>query len=66
MLRRCGTASGYSPGCWLVYLRQAGHNTCQDQPAAFLSVVRAFLAGRPSPVPDWNGSGVPPDYEGSP
>ena len=47
------------PGARLVYLRQAGHNAYQDQPAA-------FLAGRPSPVPDWNGSGVPPDYEGPP
>ena len=54
------------PGARLVYLRQAGHNAYQDQPAAFLAVVRAFLAGRPSPVPDWNGSGVPPDYEGPP
>jgi pimeloyl-ACP methyl ester carboxylesterase len=52
------------PRARLVYLRQAGHNTYQDQPAAFLGVVRAFLAGRPSPVPPWTGSAVPPDYEG--
>ena len=50
----------------LVYLRQAGHNAYQDQPADFLAVVRAFLAGRPSPVPAWTGDGVPDDYEGRP
>ena len=43
------------PGARLVYLRRAGHNTYRDQPAAFLAVVRAFLAGR----------GVPDDYEDS-
>jgi proline iminopeptidase len=52
------------PGARLVYLRQAGHNAYQDQPADFLAVVRAFLAGRPSPVPAWTGDGVPDDYEG--
>ena len=52
------------PGAELVYLRRAGHNAYQDQPAAFLAVVRPFLAGRPSPLPAWTGSGVPDDYEG--
>jgi proline iminopeptidase len=52
------------PGARLVYLRRAGHNAYQDQPAAFLAVVRAFLAGRPPPVPAWTGDGVPDDYEG--
>jgi proline iminopeptidase len=54
------------PGARLVYLRGAGHNAYQDQPAAFLAVVRAFLAGRPSPAPYRTGDGVPPDYEGPP
>ena len=37
------------PNAELVYLRRAGHNLYQDQPAAFLAVVRAFLTGRPAP-----------------
>ena len=48
----------------LVYLHRAGHNAYQDQPAAYLAVVRAFLTSRPLPVTPWSGSGVPPDYEG--
>jgi proline iminopeptidase len=48
----------------LVYLQHAGHNAYQDQPALFLAVVRAFLTGRPLPIPPWTGSGVPADYEG--
>lgn len=52
------------PDARLVYLHHAGHNAYQDQPAAYLAVVRAFLAGRPLPIPAWTGSGVPADYEG--
>jgi hypothetical protein len=47
-----------------VYLRRAGHNLYQDQPAAFQAVVRAFFTGRPLPVAAWSGSAVPTDYEG--
>jgi proline iminopeptidase len=54
------------PNAQLVYLRHAGHNAYQDQPAAYLAVVRAFLAGRPLPIPPWRGTGVPPDYQGPP
>jgi proline iminopeptidase len=54
------------PNAELVYLRHAGHNAYQDQPAAYLAVVRAFLAGRPLPIPPWRGTGVPADYQGPP
>jgi proline iminopeptidase len=50
----------------LVYLHHAGHNAYQDQPAAYLAAVRAFLAGRPLPSPAWTADGVPADYEGPP
>jgi len=52
------------PNAELVYLHHAGHNAYQDQPALFLAVVRAFLTGRPLPIPPWTGGGVPADYEG--
>jgi proline iminopeptidase len=52
------------PNARLVYLHHAGHNAYQDQPAAFLAVVRAFLTGRPLPIAPWSGSGVPADFEG--
>ena len=54
------------PGSRLVYLHHAGHNSYQDQPAAFLATVRAFLAGRPLPEPARTGAAVPADYEGPP
>jgi proline iminopeptidase len=50
----------------LLYLDHAGHNAYQDQPAAYLAAVRAFLAGRPLPAPARTGDGVPADYEGPP
>jgi proline iminopeptidase len=52
------------PNARLVYLRHAGHNAYQDQPTAYLAVVRAFLTGKPLPIPPWTGSGVPADYQG--
>jgi proline iminopeptidase len=52
------------PHAELVYLHQAGHNAYQDQPAAYLAVVRAFLAGRPLPITPRTGTGIPADYEG--
>jgi proline iminopeptidase len=52
------------PNARLVYLHHAGHNAYQDQPAAFLAVVRAFLTGRPLPVAPWSGTGVPADFDG--
>jgi hypothetical protein len=54
------------PGAELVYLRHAGHNAYQDQPAAYLAVVRVFLAGRPLPTLPRTGDAVPADYEGPP
>jgi len=54
------------PGSRLAYLHHAGHNSYQDQPAALLATVRAFLAGRPLPEPAWTGTAVPADYEGPP
>jgi pimeloyl-ACP methyl ester carboxylesterase len=53
-------------GARLVYLDHAGHNLYQDRPAAYLAVVRAFLAGRPLPVPAWTTEGVPAGYQGPP
>jgi proline iminopeptidase len=52
------------PNARLVYLHRAGHNAYQDQPAAYLAVIRAFLTGRPLPVAPWTATGVPADYEG--
>jgi proline iminopeptidase len=52
------------PNAELVYLHRAGHNAYQDQPAAFLASVRAFLTGRPLPIAPQSGMGVPADYEG--
>jgi proline iminopeptidase len=54
------------PGSRLAYLHHAGHNSYQDQPAAFLATVRAFLAGRPLPEPARTATAVPADYEGPP
>jgi len=54
------------PGSRLAYLHHAGHNSYQDQPAAFLATVRAFLAGRSLPEGPWTGTAVPADYEGPP
>jgi proline iminopeptidase len=52
------------PRARLVYLRHAGHNAYQEQPAAYLATVRAFLTGGRLPVAPWQGSDVPDDYEG--
>jgi proline iminopeptidase len=52
------------PNAQLVYLHHAGHNAYQDQPAAYLAVMRAFLTGQPLPVAPWTAGGVPADYEG--
>ncbi|HEY5989361.1 MAG TPA: alpha/beta fold hydrolase, partial [Streptosporangiaceae bacterium] len=52
------------PNATLVYLRGAGHNLYQDQPAAYLAVVRAYLTGRLLPIPPWTGSDTPPGYQG--
>jgi proline iminopeptidase len=54
------------PDSRLAYLDHAGHNSYQDQPAAFLAAVRAFLAGRRLPEPARTGAAVPADYEGPP
>jgi proline iminopeptidase len=54
------------PNAELVYLPQAGHNAYQDQPAAYLATVRAFLTGRSLPVPARTTGEVPADYEGPP
>jgi pimeloyl-ACP methyl ester carboxylesterase len=53
------------PNARLVYLHHAGHNAYQDQPAAYLAVVRAFLTGQPLPIAPWTGSGAPADYQGA-
>jgi proline iminopeptidase len=51
-------------GARLVYLHHAGHNTYQDQPAAFLAVLRAFLTDRPLPTPPLTTDSAPADYQG--
>jgi proline iminopeptidase len=52
------------PSARLVYLHRAGHNAYQDQPARFLAVVRAFLAGRTLPIPAYTADTAPADYQG--
>lgn len=54
------------PRSTLVYLRGAGHNAYQDRPDDVLAAIRAFLTGRPAPVPPYAGTAVPADYEGAP
>jgi hypothetical protein len=61
--RLADVSAGTVSPCWR---RCGAASRGLAQPAAFLAVVRTFLAGRPSPVPDWTGGGVPPDYEGPP
>jgi pimeloyl-ACP methyl ester carboxylesterase len=64
-----GTAIDYRhalPQARLVYLHHAGHNAYRDQPATYLTVVRAFLTGRPLPIPPRTGDNVPADYQGPP
>ncbi|PMB02502.1 hypothetical protein CEN49_25460 [Fischerella thermalis CCMEE 5273] len=48
----------------LVYLPQAGHNTYQDEPALFMEVLQAYLAGEPLPVTPYEEAVPPQDYEG--
>lgn len=47
----------------LIYLPGAGHNTYQDQPDTVLAVSRAFLSDRPLPVPTYDATEPPPDYQ---
>ncbi len=51
------------PNAALVYLHHAGHNAYQDQPGAFLATVRAFLTGRPLPIPPWPHTSAPPGHQ---
>ncbi|WP_157180883.1 alpha/beta fold hydrolase [Actinopolymorpha alba] len=54
------------PDSRLVYLPRTGHNGYQEQPARFLAIVRAFLAGQDLPVAPYAGPHPPADFEGSP
>jgi proline iminopeptidase len=54
------------PRSTLVYLPGAGHNAYQDRPDDVLAGIRAFLTGRPGPVPPYPGTAMPGDYEGPP
>ena len=62
-----GSAAGYLrvlPKASLVYLPDAGHSVYQDQPAAVIADIRAFLAGRTSlPVPPRRSLDPPSDYQ---
>jgi len=53
-----------SPSTRLIYLRGAGHNAYQEQPEAFLAVVRAFLADERLPVAPYPSRQRPADFEG--
>jgi proline iminopeptidase len=54
------------PHSRLIYLPGIGHNLHQEDPAAFLAAVRAFLTDQPSPQPPVTGDRPPPDYRGPP
>lgn len=51
------------PHTTLTYLPNAGHNLYQDQPQPVIAVARAFLTGRPLPVPSYTATTPPPDYQ---
>ncbi len=54
------------PDSRLVYLPGTGHNLQQDRPDAVLGSTRAFLTGRPDPVPEQPDWSRPADYQGPP
>ncbi|MFF0307286.1 alpha/beta fold hydrolase [Streptosporangium sp. NPDC004379] len=54
------------PRSRLIYLPGTGHNLHRDRPDTVLAAVLAFLDGRPSPVPPYEGAGPPAGYEGPP
>jgi proline iminopeptidase len=54
------------PRSELWYLRGAGHNVYQDQPAAVLAAIRAFLTGEPPVGQPYPGAAPPPDFQGPP
>jgi pimeloyl-ACP methyl ester carboxylesterase len=63
------SALGYRdrlPHSRLIYLSGVGHNLHQEDPAAFLATVRAFLTDQPSPQPPVTGDRPPPDHRGPP
>ena len=47
----------------VIYLPEAGHNTYQDQPGKVLDATRAFLTGRPPPIPPYTATSPPSDYQ---
>lgn len=54
------------PASTLVYLPGVGHNTYQDRPRAVMASITAFLDDRPSDIPAYQGTAVPPDFAGPP
>ncbi len=54
------------PHADLLYLPDAGHNAQQDQPAAFLAAVTAFLHDQAVPGDLITNDAVPPGYRGPP
>ena len=51
------------PQATLIYLPRVGHNTYAEDPRTVLAAVRAFLVGRPLPVPAYRGAEPPADYQ---
>ena len=52
------------PHARLVYLADAGHNSYDDQPARFLTALRAFLLDEPVPGVTSAVRAMPAGYEG--
>jgi hypothetical protein len=42
-----------------VYVEDAGHAIASDQPALYLSLLRAFLLDRPLPLAAWDSADPP-------
>jgi proline iminopeptidase len=52
------------PDVRVSYLDGAGHQAYVDRPAEYLATVRAFLLGRPLPVPPLSSDAAPANFEG--
>jgi pimeloyl-ACP methyl ester carboxylesterase len=47
------------PDSTLVYVKGAGHGIVGDQPKVYLGLVRAFLEGKPLPLPAYTSAAKP-------
>jgi proline iminopeptidase len=53
------------PQAKLVMIPDAGHVAYLEQPAAYLSLMRAFLSGQDLPLPTLDGTTIPDGYRGT-